>query len=136
MGKNRACSRPSGRASIDLERLDLFDLTPRPHKTIGLVSVPFGGKTRDQKSMDRNNLRRAIEHPVNYRPIVLCTIALMAVGILMLVFGIVALLVDHIELGPPHFDEHYERYQNSSMPHIIGKSMLRPNANEYQGAST
>lgn len=71
--------------------------------------------------MDAPTLKRAFKHPSNYKPIIFCTISLVAVGILMLIFGILVLLLDHIEMGPPHYDTQYERYQGSSMAHILGK---------------
>ena len=76
------------------------------------------------EEMDRENLKRAVEHPANLRPIIFCTISLLAIGVIMLIFGIVVVLIDNIDLGPPHFDEHYERYVGSSLAHIIGECSI------------
>lgn len=38
----------------------------------------------------------------------------------MVVLGIVIVLVDHVEMGPPQFDTQYERYAGSSLFHILG----------------
>lgn len=56
-----------------------------------------------------------------YKPIIFCSVFLVAIGILMVIFGIIVLLIDHVELGPPVFDNEYERYSGSSLFHIVGK---------------
>lgn len=66
-------------------------------------------------------LIRALRHPDNYKPIVFCSISLIAAGIVMVVIGVIIILVDHIELGPPHYDDQFARYQGSSFAHIAGK---------------
>jgi hypothetical protein len=73
------------------------------------------------EEIDRENLKRAVSHPANFRPIIFCTISLLAIGVVMVILGAVVLLIDNIELGPPQFDEEYERYQGSSLAHIIGE---------------
>ena len=64
---------------------------------------------------------QAVRYPGNYKPIIFCTISMVAIGILMLVLGLVLVLLDHIEMGPPHFDALYERYEGTSLPGIIGE---------------
>lgn len=64
----------------------------------------------------------AVKHRANHKPIIFCSLGLVAVGLLMTIFGVVALLLDHAELGPPVYDSHYERYAGSSLAHILGKS--------------
>lgn len=73
------------------------------------------------QEMDRENLTRAMRHPANFKPIIFCTISLLAIGVIMVIFGIVVVVIDNIELGPPHYDSQYERYVGSSLAHIIGK---------------
>ncbi|CAA3006445.1 Hypothetical predicted protein [Olea europaea subsp. europaea] len=67
-------------------------------------------------------LRQAIRDPSNYKPIIFCTMSMVAVGIIMAVFGLVLVLLDHIELGPPQYDSEWERYNGSSLPGIIATS--------------
>ena len=73
------------------------------------------------RNIERSSPRITPDHLVNYKPIILCTISLIVVGVLMIAFGIVALLLDHVEMGPPHFDTEYNRYSGSSLVHILGK---------------
>lgn len=63
----------------------------------------------------------AVKHRSNHKPIIFCSLTLVAVGILMTIFGILVLLLDHAELGPPVYDSQYERYQGSSLAHILGE---------------
>lgn len=46
---------------------------------------------------------------------------MIAIGSLVLVAGIVVIVIDHIELGPPQFDEQFERYSRSSLAQTLGK---------------
>lgn len=71
--------------------------------------------------VDTSDLIRAVKDPSNYKPIIFCTVSLATIGVLMIVLGLVIIMLDHIDLGPPHFDNEYERYVGSSMPHILGK---------------
>lgn len=66
-------------------------------------------------------LKRAMEHPVNFLPIVYCTIGMVVVGILMFTVGLIVLIIDSAELGPPQQDNQYDRYSGSNMAHIISK---------------
>jgi len=67
------------------------------------------------------SLLGAVKHPANHKPLIFCSMSMVAVGMLMVVFGGVIMLLDHVEMGPPHFDSQYERYAGSSLAHILGK---------------
>lgn len=66
-------------------------------------------------------IMEAVRHRANHKPIIFCSLSLVAVGILMSVFGVIVLLLDHAELGPPVYDSQYERYAGSSLAHILGE---------------
>lgn len=70
---------------------------------------------------DRNEFVRAIKHPENFEPILICTVSLLVVGLLMMVIGGVVCLIYYTEVTPPNFDNNYQRYVGSSMPRIVGK---------------
>ena len=71
--------------------------------------------------IDGNVLINAVKHRANYKPIIFCSISLAAIGMLMVVLGMVIMMIDHVELGPPHYDSQYERYEGSNLAHITGK---------------
>lgn len=71
--------------------------------------------------MDGTSLKRAFKLPTNYNPIIFCTISLVAIGVVIIMTGAIIILVDHIELGPPHYDQEYERYVGSSLAQILGE---------------
>lgn len=71
--------------------------------------------------MDGYGLARAVKHPGNYKPIIFCSVSLIGIGLLMVVLGIVLLLLDHIELGPPVYDPEYERHEGTSLATVMGK---------------
>lgn len=62
----------------------------------------------------------------NLIPISLCASSMIAIGSLMLAGGVVVMIFDHMELGPPQFDEQYERYSGSSLSEIVGKPISGP----------
>lgn len=64
---------------------------------------------------------KAVRHPANYKAMIFCSVTLITVGILMILLGIVVLLIDHVELGPPHYDQQYSRYVGSSLAPIVGE---------------
>lgn len=72
------------------------------------------------RELNRTNLKEAVECSANYRPIIFCSASLIAVGLLLVVAGGVVMFIDHIELGPPHYDSEYERYVGSSLAQILG----------------
>jgi hypothetical protein len=73
------------------------------------------------QEMNKESVSQAVKDPANYKPIIFCTISLLAIGIVMVIFGLIVVLLDSIEMGPPQFDAQYERYDNSSLAHIIGE---------------
>lgn len=78
-------------------------------------------KSNQENKMDGHVIVRAVKHPANYKPIIFCSISLVAVGSIMVILGIVIMLIDHVEMGPPHFDPLYERYEGSSLASVMGK---------------
>lgn len=78
-------------------------------------------KAAYQRPTDANELRRAIGHPANFEPILVCTIVFIVVGLLMMVTGGVICLIYYTEITPPNFDSNYHRYVGSSMPRIVGE---------------
>lgn len=72
--------------------------------------------------LDGSVLIQTVKHPANYTPLIYCSASLIAAGMLIVVFGLAIMLIDHIELGPPHYDPEYERYVGANLAHIVGKS--------------
>jgi len=70
---------------------------------------------------DANEIARAFRHPDNFEPILVCTVAFIVVGLLMMVTGGVICLIYYTEITPPNFDSNYHRYVGSSMPRIVGE---------------
>lgn len=69
-----------------------------------------GSSTADIKQLDSNLI-----------PISLCASSMFAVGSLMLAAGLVVMIFDRLEMGPPHYDELFERYEGSSLGGIVGE---------------
>ena len=70
---------------------------------------------------DANEIKRAIGHPDNFEPILVCTVVFIVVGFMMMVAGGVVCLIYYTEITPPNFDSNYHRYVGSSMPRIVGE---------------
>lgn len=78
-------------------------------------------KANRANSGKTNDIARALKHPANFEPLLVCSIVLMVVGILMAVCGGIVCLIYYTEITPPNFDSNYHRYVGSSMPRIVGK---------------
>lgn len=68
-----------------------------------------------------NEITNAMRNPNNVESILVCTVAFIVVGLLMMVTGGVICLIYYTEITPPNFDANYHRYVGSSVPRIVGK---------------
>lgn len=80
--------------------------------------------TSHRERAEVGEIARAMRNPNNFEAIVICTVALIVVGILMMVAGGIICLVYYTEITPPNFDSNYHRYVGSSMPRIVGKCLF------------
>lgn len=71
--------------------------------------------------IEQRELVKAVRHPANFKPLVICSVLLIVMAILIILCGILVMIFDHIELGPPHYDKIYTRYSGTNLGHIIGK---------------
>lgn len=93
-----------------------------------LYSASYQRAADGQRPMTPSNaateITRAIRHPDNFEPILVCTVVFIVVGLLMMVTGGVICLIYYTEITPPNFDSNYHRYVGSSMPRILGPLLV------------
>lgn len=70
-------------------------------------------------------LKGAVKNRAKFKPIIFRTISLVAIGLVIAIFGAVIVLIDNIEMGPPQYDSQYERHAGSSLAHIMGRCTSR-----------
>lgn len=75
----------------------------------------------DQHHGSIRSINRIETRPKNDKSMVLCSAIMIVLGVLLVVLGLMVMILNHLEYGPPVFDDLYERYDNSSMEHILGK---------------
>lgn len=78
-------------------------------------------KVDSYRKPNSNAFARALGHPNNFEPILLCTLAFIAIGLLMMLAGGLVCLVYYTQITPPNFDINYQRYVGSSVARIVGK---------------